>query len=152
MNEQPPRAFVDTNIWVSAFINPHGAPAQIIEAFRRGQFIPVISEAFIDELRAVLSRERIRRRFRVTPEAVTEILALLREAAVETFPSGLLKACRDPRDDLLLETAVDGRAQFVVSRDDDIKRDPELIAHLQERGIAVVSVAQFLHLLAIDAA
>gem|GEM_PF-2827573 len=32
----------------------------------------------------------------------------------------------------------------MVSRDDDIKRDQELIAHMEARGITVLSVQQFL--------
>ena len=43
-----------------------------------------------------------------------------------------------------------GKAQLVVTRDDDIKRDPDLITHLQEHGIRVLSVAQFLGLVAGD--
>lgn len=47
----------------------------------------------------------------------------------------------------MLETAILGRAHYIVSRDDDIKRDLNLIAHLHEHGIEVVTVAQFLALL-----
>jgi predicted nucleic acid-binding protein len=55
---------------------------------------------------------------------------------------------RDPDDDILLETALVGGAQYFVSRDDDVKRDQELLARLRERGVEVLSVAQFLDLLA----
>jgi len=47
----------------------------------------------------------------------------------------------------MLETAIQGPADYVVSRDDDIKRDLNLIAHLHEHNIEVVTVAQFLALL-----
>jgi uncharacterized protein len=62
-------------------------------------------------------------------------------------PSGELRLCRDPDDDVVLETAILGEAQFVVSRDDDIKRDLDLMTHLRANGVEVVSVAQFLALL-----
>ena len=62
-------------------------------------------------------------------------------------PTGLLRLCRDQRDDIFLETAILGEAQYAVSRDDDIKRDLDLIAHLRANGVEVVSVAQFLALL-----
>jgi predicted nucleic acid-binding protein len=48
---------------------------------------------------------------------------------------------------MLLETALCGNARFLVTRDDDLKRDPELIAQMQSRGIRVVSVQQFLDIL-----
>lgn len=47
----------------------------------------------------------------------------------------------------MLETAILGRAHYIVSRDDDIKGDLNLIAHLHEHDIEVMSVAQFLALL-----
>jgi hypothetical protein len=41
-------------------------------------------------------------------------------------------------------TAMLGQAQYAVTRDDDIKRDLDLIKHLQTHGVAVLSVQQFL--------
>lgn len=52
--------------------------------------------------------------------------------------------CRDPDDDLILETAILGQAQYAVSRDDDIKRDLDLLDHLRAHGVTVSSVQQFL--------
>jgi uncharacterized protein len=51
--------------------------------------------------------------------------------------SGSLHECRDPDDDLILETAIRGQAQYTVTRDDDIKRDLDLIKHLQAHGVTV---------------
>lgn len=50
-------------------------------------------------------------------------------------------------DDLLLETAILGKAHLAVSRDDDLKRDLDPIARLKEHGVQVRSLAQFLHLM-----
>jgi len=36
-------AVIDTNIWVSAFLNPQGHPAQLIEAGKRGLLAVVTS-------------------------------------------------------------------------------------------------------------
>jgi predicted nucleic acid-binding protein len=36
------RAVIDTNVWVSAVLNPHGAPAQVMDAFRK-QFLKRLS-------------------------------------------------------------------------------------------------------------
>ncbi len=62
--------------------------------------------------------------------------------------NGSFVLCRDPKDDILLETAILGEADYVVSRDDDIKRDLDLIAHLRKHSIEVVPVTQFLDRLA----
>ncbi len=61
-------------------------------------------------------------------------------------PTGELHLCRDPADDFLLETALLGQAGYMVTRDDDLKRDLELIQQMEEQGIQVLSVRQFLKL------
>lgn len=152
VDERPLRVFVDTNVWVSAFINADGAPAKILEAFLAGQFVPVISQVLLEEIDGVVHRPRIRRRWRFTDADLATILTLLRDRAIEAVPAGDLLLCRDPSDNLLLETAVLGQARYAVSRDDDIKRDLDLMARLKEQGVEVVSVAQFLNLLAEHAA
>jgi len=139
---------VDTNVWISAFINVSGAPAQVLGAFLADRFIPVVSDALLEEIRDVLGRPRIRRRWQLRAADVASALALLQDRAIQAIPTGDLHLCRDPDDDILLETALVGGAKYFVSRDDDVKRDQELIARLEERGVTVLSVAHFLGLLA----
>ena len=147
MAEARPRVLVDTNVWISAFINVAGAPARVLDAFLADRFVPVVSDALLDEIREVLQRPRIRRRWQVSGDDVATALELLKDRAIQAIPTGSLHLCRDPDDDILLETAVVGGARYFVSRDDDIKRDQELMAQLRERGIEVLSVARFLILL-----
>jgi putative PIN family toxin of toxin-antitoxin system len=147
MTDEPTRVFIDTNIWVSAFIKPSGPPAAVLAAFDTNRIIAVISQPFLDELADVLTRSRIRRRLQVSGNGADEILARVMRKAVTVYPTGTLQLCRDEKDDVMLETAILGRAHYIVSRDDDIKRDLDLIAHLHEHNIEVVTVAQFLTLL-----
>jgi uncharacterized protein len=147
MTDEPIRIFIDTNIWISAFINPSGPPAAVIAAFNTDKIIAIISQQFLNELAGVLTRNRIRQRLRVSGEDADEILARVREKAVRVNPTGAIQLCRDKKDDVMLETAILGRAHYIVSRDDDIKRDLNLIAYLHEHNIEVVTVAQFLKLL-----
>jgi predicted nucleic acid-binding protein len=65
---------------------------------------------------------------------------------VET--SGELKACRDPDDDDILEAAIVGSATYLATRDDDLKRDLDLIKMARKHNVRVVSVKQFLRRLA----
>lgn len=57
---------------------------------------------------------------------------------------GRLKLCRDPRDDMVLEIAIIGRATHIVSRDEDLTRDKDLVRELETRGIQIVTVNNFL--------
>jgi putative PIN family toxin of toxin-antitoxin system len=143
----PPRAFIDTNIWISAFINPAGAPAKVFEALYQDRFVPVVSQALLVEIESVARRPRIRQRIQLSDEALENARHDLSYRAIHVIPTGELRLCRDQRDDILLETALRGEAQYAVSRDDDIKRDLDLMAHLRANGVEVVSVAQFLELL-----
>jgi putative PIN family toxin of toxin-antitoxin system len=141
------RVLVDTNVWVSALLNPHGFPARVLAALKAGRFQPVLSEPLLDELLDVLSRPRLVTKYRLTAHDIAELATLLEEKAVRVAPHGTLRLCRDPRDDVVLETAVLGGATYAVSRDDDLKRDLDLLEQMQTRGVAVVSVRQFLGLL-----
>jgi len=69
-------------------------------------------------------------------------LIAARATIVQT--SGELKICRDPDDDEILEAVIVGKARYLVTRDDDLKRDLDLIKMARKSGVGVVSVRQFL--------
>lgn len=58
--------------------------------------------------------------------------------------TGELHLCRDPKDDIVLETAIMGGATHVVSRDEDVTRDLALQEQLKAHRIKVVAVSRFL--------
>jgi putative PIN family toxin of toxin-antitoxin system len=111
---------------------------------RDGRFELAISEPIIRDVAGVLTRPRIARKYRVPAEHIDEMVMLLREHGDLVPVTGTMRICRDPDDDLVLETALNGEAQALVSRDADVTRDPALIAALRERGVAVLTVQQFL--------
>jgi putative PIN family toxin of toxin-antitoxin system len=119
----PTVVLVDTNVWVSAFINPFGPPARLIRCWLDNRFQAVVSLPLLDELADVLSRPRITHKYPVRPADVEEFLELLVQRSQVVVPTGSVHECRDPDDDMILETALLGQAQYAVTRDDDIKRD-----------------------------
>lgn len=57
------------------------------------------------------------------------------------IPKALTAVCRDPDDNMVLECALEGHAQYIVSGDKDL-------AELKQfRGIRIVRAAEFLSLL-----
>ena len=140
----PAVVLVDTNVWVSAFINPFGPPSRLIRCWLDNRFQAVVSLPLLDELADVLSRPRITHKYPIQSADVEEFLKLLIQRSQIVVPTGSVHECRDPDDDIILETAILGQAEYAITRDDDIKRDLDLIAHLQEHGVAVLSVQQFL--------
>lgn len=135
---------VDTNVWVSAVINPHGFPAQLVNAWLAGRFEVAISLPILAEIAEVLMRPRIKNKYKLSGADIDKFLSLLQQRARHVEIHGAIRLCRDPDDDLILETAISGHAQFLVSRDDDLKTDADLIAQMQVSGITVISVQQFL--------
>ena len=138
---------IDTNVWVSAFLNPHGYAARLIAAGQAHGFAVVESLPLLEELLEVLCRPRI---MRLRQTSVSEAQAYVRSVAAVArlvSVSGTLQVCRDPDDNVLLETAIVGEATHVVSRDEDIVRDQDLIRQLEARGIQLVTVSRLLAVL-----
>jgi uncharacterized protein len=137
-------ALLDTNVWVSAFLKPSGPPGQVVAAWSRNKFSALTSQSQLIELAEVLTRPRLTRRFKYTftDVAIFTQLIAARASVVET--AGTLRTCRDPDDDEILEAAIHGKAQYLVTRDDDLKRDLDLIKMARGNRVRVVSVRQFL--------
>lgn len=55
--------------------------------------------------------------------------------------------CRDKDDNLVIETAIKGKVEYLVTRDDDIKFDEKVSSFLSQYGVTVVSIAKFLSLI-----
>lgn len=148
----PVAVVIDTNVWVSAFLNPDGFPARLILAGKTGNFSIVSSLPLLDELQEVLLRSRIMKVRRATTADVENFMAGV-AAVVQLVPvSGDLSLCRDPDDDIILKTALRGGATFVVSRDEDVTRDLDLINVLRARGIETITVQRLLDRLQVDVA
>lgn len=61
---------VDTNVLVSALINPAGIPARVVEEIRTQTLRPVVGREILDEYRDVLTRSQ----FRFSPVQVNNLL------------------------------------------------------------------------------
>ncbi len=138
------RAVIDTNIWVSALINPFGFPAQLRKAFEDGTFNIIISDPLIEELADVLNRPRIRDKYGITEADVEELIILIEERAEGVLLSGDIDICRDKDDNLVIETAIKGHAEFLITRDDDIKFDKKVLSFLLQYGVTVISLSKFI--------
>jgi len=137
-------ALLDTNVWVSAFLKPNGPPGQVVAAWGHDEFSVVTSLLQVGEIAEVLTRPRLVRRFRYPRRDAETFVRLIAARATVVQISGELKICRDPDDDEILETAILGKSQYLVTRDDDLKRDLDLVKMARRNGVRVVSVRQFL--------
>jgi uncharacterized protein len=138
------RAVIDTNIWVSAILNPFGFPATLRRAFEKGAFQCIVSEPILLELAEVLNRPRIRNKYAINEDDIRELLILIEERAEHVLLTGTVIVCRDTDDNAVIETAIRGQAQYLVTRDDDIKFDKTVASYLEQFNITISSTAQFL--------
>lgn len=128
------RVVLDTNVLVSAVIFG-GPPGEIVElaAARRLEFI--ISPALIVKFRRVLCEK-----FAFSDDALYLTETLLRRAGTVVEPGRTLTViAEDPEDDRVLEAAVEGKADVIVSG------DRHLLALKAFQGILIMSPRQFLN-------
>ncbi len=93
----------------------------------------------------VLRRPKIVRKYGVTDEDVQALQELLlRKHAVVVPIHHTVRVCRDPDDNVVMETAERGKAQFLVSGDADLWEAEEVQAYLRDPRIQVLNPKEFL--------
>ena len=128
------RVVADTNILVSALLFG-GPPEQVFLAGLRGEIQLLISLSLLKELEKVLKEK-----FKLNFHLVREIIEEVREVAEIVEVSSHIKAISYPdEDNRVLECAVDGKADFIVTG------DTKHILPLKEYGgIKILSPSEFL--------
>ena len=118
------RVVLDTNVFISAILTPHGPPAKILELALEGRFSIIISPAIIREIGLVFQYPRLKKameKHRLTPEEVEEAIFKILKVAIITAGGKIIQGVsRDPADDLILSCAAEGQADFVISGDKDL--------------------------------
>jgi len=129
------RVVADTNVLVSRPILPESISAQ---KMRRVELESVL--LFSDETRIELADVLARSSFdRYISRQNRERFVLELCGLVEFVPIiQTVRECRDPEDDKILEVALNGRADVIITGDDD------LLAMHPWREIAIVTPAEYL--------
>lgn len=143
----PIKVLIDTNVWVSAFLNSAGYPAKIVTAWLEDKIEIVISIPLLQEISDVLQRPRIQSKYQYSTEEIEKYLDLIFQRTKKVEPSGNINICRDAKDNMILETALSGQVKYLVTRDDDIKRDLNLVQTMGKHGIEIITVSRFLEML-----
>lgn len=127
-----PRVVLDSNVIVSG-LGWSGPPARIVAAALDGRLELLTSQALLTELRRVLAYPKLAK---VIDEA-EQLADLVEASSVVVHPVGVLEVVDDESDNRVLEAAVEGAAEYIVSGDD----------HLLElgsfQGIPIMTPGQF---------
>lgn len=109
------RVVLDTNILLSALINRHGTPAQLITGWRERRYDLVTSTEQLIELGDVARRPVLRAR--ILPSTVGRLIRDLRKLAEVLTRLHAVERSADPADNFLLAMADAGNANYLVSGD-----------------------------------
>jgi uncharacterized protein len=127
---------LDTNLIVSAVINPQGAASQALD-IADANFDIVVSQETLSELIDVLSREKFDR---YASKEERKLFAMdYADTAKLVHVQAVVTECLDPKDNKFLALAVDAGAVLVVSGD-----KKHLTNMKQYQGIPIIGIRELL--------
>ena len=128
------RVVLDTNILISAFAFPGGTPEAVYRLALEGRVELVTSPVLLAEFARVLAEK-----FGWEEAWTEEVVAHIARIATVVRPTDQVAEIEaDPDDDHVLEAAIDGGAEWIISG------DRHLLDLKRWRGIRVVRAAAFL--------
>jgi hypothetical protein len=133
------RAVFDTNLLVSYLLTQSPIVSRLIEHWEHGRFDPVVSPPLLAELKIVLQRPHLLEKMVADPAPLIDLL----ESEAHRVPGALTLSgvCRDPKDDAFIACAIEGKAEYIISRDED------LLVLGEYQGVKVIRPETFLELL-----
>jgi putative PIN family toxin of toxin-antitoxin system len=132
------KAVIDTNVLVSALIGT-GKPRELWKAAVERKFTIIISKEMLVEFLGVVERRKFASIGRNSVERF--VTQLIRISTMTSVKSGYKAVPDDPDDDMVINTAYDGNADYIVTG------DSHLLAIGKFRNIKIINITSFLKLL-----
>lgn len=130
------RLVLDTNVLISATIRS-GKPRKLLKAGIEGRFRILSSHGILAEFSEVLQRPK----FKMTRDDIISIVSLLVETVENVHVTSARVISRDPDDNMIINMALDGKGDYIVSG------DPDLLDLEKFEGIEIMSVSRMLEIL-----
>lgn len=137
------RALVDTNLIISAALIPRSLPDRLLRSWLKGYFDLLTSEEQLEEIRATSKKDKLIS-YPLFAARVEEFIQNLQFAAqlIKPIPqTDLPVRLRDPKDDYILAASLGGKADYLVTGDEDllaVNANPAL------GKLKIITVSQFL--------
>jgi len=129
------RVVFDTNIFISAFVIPGSLAEKAILKMIEGKDSLLISKDIIHEVLSVLSSKFGRDR-----EALSHVAVTLSGLAELVKPGGRVKIFMDEPDNRILECAIYGEANLLVTG------NKEILQQREYKGVKIISLKEYLEL------
>ena len=107
-----PRIVIDTNVLISAAIQPRGLPAQLLELVAGRMVELCVSEEVLAEYGEVFGRAKFAG---LDPHRVARLLAVIAEEATLVRPANRLAESPDESDNRFYECAAAAEADYIVT-------------------------------------
>lgn len=119
---EKPSVVFDCMLFLQATASESGPAFKCLQRFQADEFCLFVSQEILYEVRDVLSRPKVRRKMPLlTEQRVTALLERLESKAIfVTDVPNLFQYERDPKDEKYLNLAITTKAQYLVSRDEDL--------------------------------
>lgn len=127
------RVVFDTNVLVAALVFPGGQADAALRRVVEGKDQLVLSRAILGELLEVLDRK-----FARDAEELAHVAVFVSDLATVVAPKRRLRVVKDDPDNRILECALAGKAQAIVTG------DKGLLALRSFEGIPVIALAAYL--------
>jgi putative PIN family toxin of toxin-antitoxin system len=132
---------IDTNIWIRALLGGR-VTLPVLKAWQAGKFQVLVSQALLNELDKVWQRPRLKNR--INAEYAKDLLEQLNWRGIMVELTTVPPRCRDPKDHPVLSTAIDGRADAIVSGDADLRDDDQLRTEMERYGVKLWGIDSLL--------
>lgn len=137
------RAVLDTNVFVSGASVSQTPPSQIINLWRRGEFVLVTSPQLFEEIQEVFLRPEVMPYIGLSKNQISELIEEITQRAYMTEGRYIVeKITIDPDDNIILATALEGYASHIVTGD-----TKSLLPLKKYQGINILNPKNFLSLL-----
>ena len=130
---------IDTNVWLSG-IFWEGEASKILEKAEKKDVQIIISEDILSEIIKVLNRESKFQKYILDLRSSIEDLlrTILSISNLIETKTKLDVIKEDPKDNIILEAAIDGKVEYLISY------DKHLLNMIEFRGIKIISPGEFL--------
>jgi len=136
------RTVMDTNLLVVALKNKKGYPARLLEAWMNDEFELIASPDVLSEYERVLFSPPVQKNSSWNLSEVGELVEALKDATIGVPGALPLQViAQDPTDDKFFIAAVEGQADYIVTKEQRWKKLKTF------RGIRIVSPSKFYEIL-----
>ena len=137
MRKKQKRVILDTNLWISFLIS--GKHTALDKLLADDKLLILLSEELLMEFMDVVKRPKFQKI--INEEDLNIVLLFFQSNAEFIGVSSVSDRCRDAKDNFLLALAEDGKADFLITGDNDLL---VLEKHVKTN---IVSFSQFIDLI-----